>query len=226
MPAIDRPLSLFVYTCRRLIDLSLSLCIYMPAIDSSLSDCRHDVLYPDLTVEQHIHMYARLKGIPEEHVSEKLNDVVAAVGLTEKLHTKSSALSGGMKRKLSLSAVCYTCRRLIDLSFSLSLSDCRYEAQALALKCARWRKGGLKGPLPRRAYLWHGPVRVVLDRCCLLKIYTCRRLIDLSNDCRYSRRSTWNMLQTSREGRTIILTTHFMGTFCIVKLDLMISHSN
>ena len=31
----------FVYTCRRLIDLSLSLlCIYMPAIDRSLSDCR------------------------------------------------------------------------------------------------------------------------------------------------------------------------------------------
>ena len=26
----------------------------------------------------------------------------------------------------------------------------------------------------------------------------------------YSRRSTWNMLQSSREGRTIILTTHFM----------------
>ena len=26
----------------------------------------------------------------------------------------------------------------------------------------------------------------------------------------YSRRSTWNMLQGAREGRTIILTTHFM----------------
>ena len=57
----------------------------------------------NLTVEQHIHMYARLKGIPEEQVSDKLNEVVAAVGLTEKLHTKSTALSGGMKRKLSLS---------------------------------------------------------------------------------------------------------------------------
>ena len=29
----------FVYTCRRLIDLSLLYCIYMPALDRSLSDC-------------------------------------------------------------------------------------------------------------------------------------------------------------------------------------------
>ena len=39
MPAIDRPLS-DVYTCRRLIDLSLDavcVCIYMPAVDRSLS---------------------------------------------------------------------------------------------------------------------------------------------------------------------------------------------
>lgn len=26
----------------------------------------------------------------------------------------------------------------------------------------------------------------------------------------YSRRSTWNMLQNSRDGKTMILTTHFM----------------
>ena len=32
----------FVYTCQRLIDLSLSLCIYMPAIDRPRSDCRYD----------------------------------------------------------------------------------------------------------------------------------------------------------------------------------------
>ena len=76
----------------------------MDEIRHTIGNCfQHDVLYPDLTVEQHIHMYARLKGIPEDQVSDKLNEVVAAVGLTEKLHTKSTALSGGMKRKLSLS---------------------------------------------------------------------------------------------------------------------------
>jgi ATP-binding cassette subfamily A (ABC1) protein 3 len=97
--------------------------------------------------------YARLKGIPEVEVAEKLRDVVGAVGLTEKLHTKSMALSGGMKRKLSLSCALVGGK---DVSKVLFLDE------------------PTSGMDP------------------------------------YSRRSTWNMLQSSREGRTIILTTHFM----------------
>ena len=43
----------FVYTCRRLIDLSpIAVCIYMPAIDRSLSDCRYAAAVPLVTVSK------------------------------------------------------------------------------------------------------------------------------------------------------------------------------
>ena len=63
---------------------------------------QHDVLWPDLTVGEHLTYFARIKGIPVGKVQEAVLGIVRDVGLTEKMDTLSRELSGGMKRKLSV----------------------------------------------------------------------------------------------------------------------------
>lgn len=76
----------------------------MDQIRKQMGNCfQHDVLYPTLTVGQHLALFAGLKGILADGVSAAVTSVVEHVGLQENLHVRSSALSGGMKRKLSLS---------------------------------------------------------------------------------------------------------------------------
>eukprot|EP00808_Paulinella_micropora_P011872 g18625.t1 len=75
----------------------------MSLIRNYLGVCpQHDILYPLLTVEEHLHMFARLKGIPRHQRKEAVDRMIAQVGLTEKVQAKAATLSGGMKRKLSI----------------------------------------------------------------------------------------------------------------------------
>ncbi|KAL4826051.1 hypothetical protein H8958_017379 [Nasalis larvatus] len=56
-----------------------------------------------LTVEEHIWFYARLKGLSEKHVKAEMEQMALDVGLpSSKLKSKTSQLSGGMQRKLSV----------------------------------------------------------------------------------------------------------------------------
>ncbi|GAB9468059.1 Abc transporter a family member 2 [Globisporangium polare] len=76
----------------------------MPAVRRSLGYCpQHSVVYPELTVEEHLLFYGQVKGLCDP-VTLKLevNKKIDEVGLSEKRHVRSHALSGGMKRKLSL----------------------------------------------------------------------------------------------------------------------------
>ncbi|KAF1792011.1 P-loop containing nucleoside triphosphate hydrolase [Phytophthora cactorum] len=76
----------------------------MRKIRRSLGYCpQHSVLYPDLTVKEHLTFYGRLKGFTNAselaaEVIKKINEV----GLADKTNVRSHALSGGMQRKLSL----------------------------------------------------------------------------------------------------------------------------
>ena len=59
---------------------------------------QHDPLWPELTVEEHVALYAEIKGgadVPRECAA-----LLADVGLTSKRAALSGALSGGMKRRL------------------------------------------------------------------------------------------------------------------------------
>jgi len=49
-----------------------------------------------------IQIYASFKGVPSGEVAAAAQHMLAEVGLTEKAHSRSSTLSGGQKRKLSL----------------------------------------------------------------------------------------------------------------------------
>ena len=69
----------------------------------SLGVCpQHDVLWADLTVREHLETFAVIKGAPSNAVAGEVDKIIREVGLTEKVNVLSKALSGGMKRKLSV----------------------------------------------------------------------------------------------------------------------------
>ncbi|CAK0894746.1 unnamed protein product, partial [Prorocentrum cordatum] len=111
---------------------------------------QHDVLWLELTVLEHLRVYARLRGVSASEVVASSEDMLTQVGLTEKAMTRAGSLSGGQKRKLSL------CLALMGQ--------------------------------PRATFL---------DE-------------PTSGMDPFSRRSTWNLIRGSREGRVTVLTTHFM----------------
>ncbi|XP_070027820.1 ABC transporter A family member 1 isoform X2 [Nicotiana sylvestris] len=75
----------------------------MDEIRKSLGVCpQYDILFPELTVKEHLEIFADVKGVPEDAKEKAVTEMVDEVGLADKLNTVVKALSGGMKRKLSL----------------------------------------------------------------------------------------------------------------------------
>ncbi|XP_010279593.1 PREDICTED: ABC transporter A family member 1 [Nelumbo nucifera] len=75
----------------------------MDEIRRSLGICpQHDILFPELTVKEHLEIFAILKGGDEGSLDNIVTEMIDEVGLADKVNTVVSSLSGGMKRKLSL----------------------------------------------------------------------------------------------------------------------------
>mmetsp|Transcript_62430 Transcript_62430/g.122842 ORF Transcript_62430/g.122842 Transcript_62430/m.122842 type:complete len:2323 (-) Transcript_62430:80-7048(-) len=75
----------------------------MQEIRRNLGVCpQHDILFPELTVMEHLQIYASFKGVLSSEVTSAAKAMIAEVGLSEKANARSSTLSGGQKRKLSL----------------------------------------------------------------------------------------------------------------------------
>ncbi|XP_059428864.1 ABC transporter A family member 1 isoform X1 [Corylus avellana] len=75
----------------------------MDEIRKGLGVCpQNDILFPELTVREHLEIFAILKGVKEEFLERVVTDMIDEVGLADKTSTTVKALSGGMKRKLSL----------------------------------------------------------------------------------------------------------------------------
>ncbi|GAA6093024.1 phospholipid-transporting ATPase ABCA1b [Tachysurus ichikawai] len=75
----------------------------LSAIRQSMGVCpQHNVLFSMLTVEEHIWFYARLKGLSEKKVKDEMDQILYDTGLPHKRKSKTSQLSGGMQRKLSV----------------------------------------------------------------------------------------------------------------------------
>ncbi|XP_051715742.1 phospholipid-transporting ATPase ABCA1b [Ctenopharyngodon idella] len=75
----------------------------LSSIRQSLGVCpQHNVLFSMLTVEEHIWFYARLKGLSEEKVKAEMEQILTDTGLPHKRKSRTSQLSGGMQRKLSV----------------------------------------------------------------------------------------------------------------------------
>jgi ATP-binding cassette subfamily A (ABC1) protein 3 len=83
--------------------LGNSIITNMDEIRKELGVCpQHDILFPELTVREHLEMFAVLKGVEEGSLKSTVVDMAEEVGLSDKINTLVRALSGGMKRKLSL----------------------------------------------------------------------------------------------------------------------------
>ncbi|KAK5896468.1 hypothetical protein CesoFtcFv8_009623 [Champsocephalus esox] len=75
----------------------------LSTIRQSLGVCpQHNVLFSMLTVEEHIWFYGRLKGLSEQQVQAEVEQILQDTGLPHKRKSRTSALSGGMQRKLSV----------------------------------------------------------------------------------------------------------------------------
>ncbi|KAM3857848.1 phospholipid-transporting ATPase ABCA1 [Diretmus argenteus] len=75
----------------------------MDSIRKHLGMCpQHNVLFNELTVEEHIYFYARLKGCSRDEVKIEMDQMIKDVGLPHKRKDLAKNLSGGMQRKLSV----------------------------------------------------------------------------------------------------------------------------
>ncbi|XP_072454014.1 phospholipid-transporting ATPase ABCA3-like isoform X2 [Notamacropus eugenii] len=73
-------------------------------IRKSLGFCpQHDILFDYMTVSEHLYFYAGLKGLSRQECHEEIIRILNTLNLEEKRNTLSKHLSGGMKRKLSIS---------------------------------------------------------------------------------------------------------------------------
>ncbi|XP_059176011.1 phospholipid-transporting ATPase ABCA3-like [Physella acuta] len=72
-------------------------------VRSSLGLCpQHDILFDNLTVEEHMIFFGLLKGVPRNQIMPQCSEMLKDMELFPKLKAKSKTLSGGMKRKLSV----------------------------------------------------------------------------------------------------------------------------
>ncbi|CAH4032669.1 unnamed protein product [Pieris brassicae] len=82
----------------------------------SLGLCpQHNVLFPDLTVAEHIIFYSRLKGVQKSKINDEVNHFLKLLELEEKRDVQSAHLSGGQKRRLSVGAAMCGSSRVVLL---------------------------------------------------------------------------------------------------------------
>lgn len=73
------------------------------AVRTSIGICpQHNILFDDLTVREHIEFFSQLKGLPKIDCDREVEKYVKLLKLENKIDERSSSLSGGMKRKLSV----------------------------------------------------------------------------------------------------------------------------
>lgn len=61
-----------------------------------------DVLWPQLTVREHLVIYARFRGLPKGDIEAEVEGKLSSMGLASKAGCQAGTLSGGQKRKLSV----------------------------------------------------------------------------------------------------------------------------
>ncbi|KAI8501113.1 ATP-binding cassette sub- A member 5 [Branchiostoma belcheri] len=127
-------------------------------VDNDIADLRtmtgvcpqQNILFPKLSVRDHLKLYAAIKGIPEDQVESQMEVIIEEVDLKDQENTYSEKLSGGQKRKLCVGIAMIGDPKVIFLDEPTSGMD------------------------------------------------------------PFSRRSIWALLKRKRQGKVILLTTHFM----------------
>ncbi|RKP12034.1 P-loop containing nucleoside triphosphate hydrolase protein, partial [Piptocephalis cylindrospora] len=64
---------------------------------------QHDIHWGELTIEEHLSFYARLRGVTKkEEAEEMVEDVLSRMALSHVRHSYAETLSGGERRRLSI----------------------------------------------------------------------------------------------------------------------------
>lgn len=91
------------------------------------------MLFDLLTVEEHLWFFAMMKGCPSKRVSAEIDRMIQSIGLQDKRCVQTRALSGGMKRKLSVGIAliagskvsCLTLKAVFEYWISSDIHVCR-----------------------------------------------------------------------------------------------------
>ncbi|EDV27708.1 uncharacterized protein TRIADDRAFT_53677 [Trichoplax adhaerens] len=80
----------------------------------SLGFCpQHDALWERITLSEHLHTYAAIKGVPADMITEAVNRFITGMEIQEHAEKFAKKLSGGTKRKLSFGMSIIGCPRLL-----------------------------------------------------------------------------------------------------------------
>ena len=83
-----------------------------------------DVLFPLLTVREHLQMYAKLKGVCDESLEKEVEQTIVDVNLKHKRDSFPTQLSGGQKRALSLGIAFIGKSKVVFLDEPTSVKYC------------------------------------------------------------------------------------------------------
>ncbi|XP_044267018.1 phospholipid-transporting ATPase ABCA1-like [Tribolium madens] len=77
-------------------------------VRESMGMClQHNILFDNLSVEEHLCFFCKLKGTKSEQITKEVDDYLKILEIENKRRACSKTLSGGMKRKLSVAiALC------------------------------------------------------------------------------------------------------------------------
>ena len=84
---------------------------------------QHDVLFDDLTIKEHLSMFATFKGVSSDRVEEEVNITLKDFQLTEMQNIVAKDLSAGQRRKLSIAIALVGGSKVIFLDEPSSVMD-------------------------------------------------------------------------------------------------------
>ncbi|GBN98849.1 ATP-binding cassette sub-family A member 3 [Araneus ventricosus] len=94
---------------------------------------QHNVLFNTLTVDEHLKIYAAMKGVPWNQLAAEATKALDILKLSDKRYELAKSLSGGMKRKLSLAIAVIGGSKVEYVDYEDEETDCSSDVSEVIL---------------------------------------------------------------------------------------------